>query len=66
MQSADQGDAYHILLPILRSTDREGWVVIEGRQGEGAFPSLAAAEAFAEERFPEREVVIRQAPVLAA
>ena len=59
MNLAQEISAFHTLLPTLRATHREGWVVIVGDDYEGSFPSFEAAAAFAVEHFPDREFLIR-------
>ncbi|MGH7025484.1 MAG: hypothetical protein ACREEB_18100 [Caulobacteraceae bacterium] len=59
MNLAEEISAFHTLLPKLRAKHQEGWVVIVGANCEGAFPTFEAAAAFAVERFPDREFLIR-------
>ena len=56
---AEEISAFHAMLPSLRASRREGWVVIVGTECEGAFPSFEAAAQFAVERFADRDVLIR-------
>ncbi len=59
MNLAEEISAFHAMLPTLRATHREGWVVIVGAECEGNFASFEAAATFAVERFPAREFLIR-------
>lgn len=59
MNLAEKISAFHAMLPTLRATHREGWVVVVGSECEGDFASFEAAAAFAVERFSDREFLIR-------
>lgn len=59
MDLAEEISAFHTLLPTLRATRREGWVVIVGGECEGNFSSFEAAAGFAVEHFSSKEFLIR-------
>ncbi len=59
MNLAEEISAFDAMLPTLRATHREVWVVIVGTECEGNFPSFEAAAAFAVEHFPGQEFLIR-------
>jgi hypothetical protein len=55
----EQIEKFEELLPVIRAQDRGAWALIARRELQGVFKDFTEAAIYAEEHFPDEQVLIR-------